>query len=70
MTQVGTKEWNDRTERAEWSFVAKVMNETLLGKTLHPLALVSAIKIARARAKIGGEALKTVKRPTLTVSHI
>jgi len=49
----GTREWNDRAERAEWSFVAKIMNETLLGKTLHPLSLVSAIKLARARAKIG-----------------
>jgi len=58
MTQVGTKKWNDRTERAEWSFVAKVMNKTLLGKTLHPLALVSAIKLARARAKTGWRSVK------------
>jgi len=53
-----TKEWNDRAERAEWSFVAKIMNETLLGKTLHPLALVSAIKLARARAKTGWRSVK------------
>jgi hypothetical protein len=54
----GTREWNDRAERAEWSFVAKIMNETLLGKTLHPLSLVSAIKLARVRAKTGWRSVK------------
>ena len=54
----GTREWNDCAERAEWSFVAKIMNETLLGKTLHPLSLVSAIKLARARAKTGWRSVK------------
>jgi hypothetical protein len=54
----GTTEWNDCAERAEWAFVAKIMNETLLGKTLHPLSLVSAIKLARARAKTGWRSVK------------
>ena len=57
----GTREWNDRAERAEWSFVAKIMNEILLGKTLHPISLVSAIKLARARAKTGWRSVKDIE---------
>ena len=67
--ETGTREWNDRAERAEWAFVAKILSETLLQKSLYSQAMVGAVKLAKARSKSGWRSVKDIETLPAALSN-
>jgi len=56
--KVGTKDWNDRAERSEWAFMAKMMREASARIEGPFSSLTVAIDIAEARSKSGWRDVK------------